>query len=177
MPGQKKPEHCRQSWIHHFLDKVILPPRDIRAIDHAGKDMGQFGTRMAALGRGLKPGTPDHLVIQGRPLVVVGIEVKHNTGASGTQTATADAWEACGAVVGRECRTTHDVLATLRRAGMRLHENADNLAVEYQVRMEVGLAELAGGVRKKGRSAPRQQKAPARTIARLHKAGWWRAPA
>lgn len=157
----------RQSHLHRFLERVVLPPCEIRGIDQANAAKAHIGSRMAAIGRGCASGTADHWVFQGNPLVVVPIEVKHQTKATPAQTGTANAMERCGIQTIRECRTTHEALAGLVRSGVRLHANAANLAVEYQERMDAGLRELALAPKQKRPARPRAAKAPAARVAKF----------
>lgn len=156
MSTQRTPEHCRQAWLHHFLERVVLPPCEIRGIDQANAAKAFVGSRMSAIGRGCKSGTADHWVFQGNPTVVVPIEIKHNTKPTDAQIGTANALSRCGLYVIRECRTTHEALLGLVNAGVRLHANAMNLAVEYQARMDAGLRELAAGPKKASKPRPQR---------------------
>jgi hypothetical protein len=155
MATQRKPEWSLQAWQHKFLEKVVLPPCEIRGFDVASAAMASPATRLAQLGRGVKPGSFDHLVVQGDPLVVVGFEWKAGRNTSrDAQDATADAYERCGVAAIRDCRTVRQALDGLRRAGIRLHGNADNIALEYQARVDAALRELA--------ARPKRAKAPRR---------------
>jgi hypothetical protein len=157
---QTKPEWSFQAWLHRFLEKAVLPPYEIRGFDKAGAAYARIQTRMAAQGRGIKDGTPDHFVVQGSPLRMVLIECKAGSGeASDAQKATATAYERCGATVARECRTIREALVALRVGGIRLHANADNLAAEYQERVDAALrALMAKKPRKPARGGSKAQK-------------------
>lgn len=154
---QRTPEHCRQAWLHRFLEAVVRPPCEIRGVDNAHAAQSRIGTRMMTIGRGVKAGTPDHWVFQGNPLVVVALEVKHETKPSPAQIGTADALERARVYVVRECRTIADALAGLRNAGVRLFGNADAAAVYYQAQMDGALREMALAAPKKA-AAPRQKR-------------------
>lgn len=78
MATQRTPEHCRQAHLHRFLERVVLPPCEIRGIDQANAAKAHIGSRMAAIGRGCASGTADHWVFQGNPLVVVPIDQAQN---------------------------------------------------------------------------------------------------
>ena len=179
---QRKPEWSFQAWLHRFLERVVLPPCEIRGFDKASIAYAQIGPRMMALGRGLKDGSPDHEAVQGNPLVLVKFECKHGDGVpTPAQIATAIAYERCGVTVARRCRTIADALCALRTAGVRLHPNADNLAVEYQARVDAALRELAarksGAAPKKKRASgkPRAARVKPSRIRAAHLAGVWRA--
>lgn len=154
---QRKPEWVRQAEFFRFLERVLLPPCEVRSIDQANAAMAHINTRMMALGRGCKPGTSDMMVWQGAPSLMVPIEVKHEGKERAGQTAFAAAMERCGFPVIRECRTTYQLHAGLLAAGFRLHGNTTNLAREYQERIEAGLRQLAllksGSVKKPKRAA------------------------
>lgn len=173
MTTQRKPEWVRQVWVCHYLERVVLPPLEVRSIDQASAAMASQSTRLMARARFVKSGTPDIWCWQGNPFVSVAIEVKHLSTTSDAQRATARALRACGVHVVEECRTTHQALSGLRSAGMRLHANADNLAVEYQERMEAGLRELAEHKPAKKRATRAERPTPGR-VARMHKTGIWR---
>jgi hypothetical protein len=159
---QRKPEWIRQAELFRFLERVLLPPCEVRCIDQANAAMANMNTRMMALGRGCKPGTSDVMLWQGEPAVMAAIEVKHEGSERAGQGAFAEALERCGFHAVRECRTTAEALAGLRHAGFRLHGNADNLAVEYQARIEAGLRELAA---RKGGAGPKRKAPPSRSTA------------
>lgn len=160
---QKKPEWTRQAWLHRFLDRVVFHPREIRGIDQSGAHQKNMATRQMAIGRGCKPGTSDHFVWQGEPSVMCCIEVKHEGGERVSQAAFRTSLARCGFLVVPECRTTAEALAGLREAGMRLHPNAEALAVEYQARMDAALAQF-------GKSAPKKKRAVSRPRERVHRA-------
>lgn len=161
-PGatQRKPEWSFQAWLHRFLECVVLSPCEVRGFDKASAAFARIETRMMAMGRGVKDGSPDHEVVQGFPLVVVKFECKAGTGQpTPAQIGTANAYERCGVTVARECRSIHQALDALRRGGVRLHGNADNLAVHYQAEVEAALRTLElrkvpGAAKKKGSSRP-----------------------
>jgi hypothetical protein len=90
--------------------------------------------RMAA--RGQKFGTPDCYVLQGDPTVSAWIEYKVGTNKpTERQLGRMSEIERCG-LVAAPAWDIADVLAILRRAGFRLHGNADNIAVEIQARLD-----------------------------------------
>lgn len=152
MATQKKPEWEIQAWLYRFAERILLPPFEVRCVDHAGAVMANMSTRMMALGRGLKPGFPDMMIWQGEPLLMLPVEIKHEGSERPGQTAFAEAMLRCGSPVARECRKAAELVDALRRAGFRLHANADNLAAEYQARIDAGLRELAAT-----RSAPKKR--------------------
>ena len=153
----------RRAWIHRFLNAVVLEPREIRGIDQAGKHQAAIGTRMAIIGRGCAPGTPDHWVFQGNPFTVLAIEIKHETSGTGPQQATARSLRRCRGVragslpddrSGRRCAGTG------RDSGCRT-ACASSFTV-YQEQMDAGLRELAGGKKKPARSGPPRVRTSAR---------------
>lgn len=177
MATQRKPEWSFQAWLHRYLEAVVLEPKDIRGFDISSAAMASAPTRFAAMARGCKPGTPDHWVFQG-DRVVVAMECKAGRGvATDAQKATANALERCGITVVRECRTISDALDGLRRAGARVQENAELLAVVYQEHVDAALREIiASGGRKRAPGRARTTKAPASRIAQAHRAGLWDRP-
>lgn len=152
---QRKPEWSFQSWMDRLLDKIVLYPREIRGFDKAGAQRW-VGAWSMAVARGVKDGTGDHLVVQGDPVRLLWIECKGETCATPAQVGTADAYERCGVMTVRECRTMAQVVAGLRVAGVRLHGNTDNLVVEYQERADAALRELK---LRKGEPAPKKKRA------------------
>ena len=160
--GQKRPEHVRQAWIHRFLNAVVLEPREIRGIDQAGKHQAAIGTRMAIIGRGCAPGTPDHWVFQGNPFTVLAIEIKHETSGTGPQQATARSLRRCGVFVLEDCRTIAQVADALEQAGIRVSHSMRLIIPVYQEQMDAGLRELAGGKKKPARSGPPRVRTSAR---------------
>ena len=159
MTTQRKPEWSFQANLHHFLERVVLPPCEVRGFDKASAAFASIATRMMAQGRGVKDGTPDHFVVQGDPLRLVWFECKAATGASTpAQIGTANAYERCGITCARDCRTIGHALDALIRAGVRLHPNAPNIAVEYQARVDASLRELKAAAPRKRSSAARAPK-------------------
>lgn len=133
-----QPEHRLQSWADRFIDRVVLAPSFITGIDHAGKTTDNARARMAA--RGVKFGISDHYILQGEPTVSAWCEFKHGSGkATDRQEGVMQAIGACG-VHTFVARSIYDVLRGLRVAGFRLHQNADNLAAEFQARLEAAEA-------------------------------------
>ena len=127
-----QPEHRLQGWVDRFLDRVVLPPCFITAVDQAGEET--MNQRARAQGRGLKFGIPDHWVYQADPLVVVAIELKAGHGiVSSRQEDRIRALRKAG-VHADAAWSIRDVLEIVRRAGIRLHGNADNIAHEITER-------------------------------------------
>jgi hypothetical protein len=172
MATQRKPEYVRQVWIAHFLERALLPFCEVRSVDAANRDMANISTRMMALGRFVKPGTSDILVWQ-EPRLFMGIEVKHEGKETDAQRAFAVIMQRVGFHVARECRSMADVLTGLRAAGMRLHANAENLAVEYEERMQAGLRELASKAKPRAASKPYVPRPTRTQIARVRATGIW----
>ena len=167
MMGQRKPEWVFQAWLSRFLDHVVLPPCEIRGFDVASAAMASPATRFAQAGRGIKAGSPDHEVVQGNPTIIVKLELKAGHGTStDAQISTADSYERCGVPVIRDCRTVRQALNGIRAAGVRLHGNADNIAVEYQARVDAGLAALQAGKGKPRKASKPRDRTPKSRIRR-----------
>jgi len=130
---RRTPEHTFQSWADRLIDRIVLPPMFVTGIDHASQTTDNARARMA--GRGIKFGLPDMFVAQrdGHLLHSVWLELKRGTSLSAAQVGVHVAMRAAGLHVWT-CRTMADVVASLRDAGVALHPNADNLAVEYEER-------------------------------------------
>lgn len=130
-------EHIFQGIVDRFLDRVLLPPFWTTGISHENELTDN--ARARARGRGVKGGVPDLYVCQA-PGLSIWIELKWGDNQlSGAQSAVRRALMACG-IQCQACWAIGDVIYMLRAAGMRLHGNADNLAVEYQARAEVAVA-------------------------------------
>lgn len=175
MTLQRKPEHSFQAWLHKFLEAVVLEPRDIRGFDKAGSVRSAQGWG-ASIARGILDGTPDHQVLQGPDRRHAVFELKSKDGkARDAQIATADAYEACGVTVVRDCRIIAAALAGLRAAGIRLSANADTVARVYQEHVDASeRARAAAAPVKRAASKPRAPRVSAAQIKRGHKVGLWR---
>lgn len=127
-------EHRFQSWTDRLLDRIILPPCFITAIDQAGKDTDNARARMQ--GRGAKFGIPDHWVFQGNPIVAGAFELKvGRNDTTDRQEARMKALRDAG-VHADAAWSLWDVLAIARKAGFRLHGNAENICIEMTARWE-----------------------------------------
>lgn len=164
-------EHALQAWVDRFIDRVVLPPMFTSAIDVAARDMASIGRRSALQGRGLKFGLPDVFVAQHRAWdLTCWLELKRGAPVTAQQEATHNAMRAAGQRVS-VCRSMADVLRALRHFGFELHENADALALEYEIRVDTG--EHASRT-PKAPAKPRARRATPGQIARAHAAGVWR---
>lgn len=162
------PEHKFQAWTCRFLDRVLLPPQFYSSIDVAASDMKNMGRRASLQARGCVFGFPDMAIMQGGGApVTCFLELKRGRNkATEQQVVVHSAMQKAGQHV-YVVRTMQEVLQALRDCGFRLHENADNLAVEYEMRAEVTPRKTA---------APRKRVAKAlpSVIARAHAAGVWK---
>lgn len=148
-------EHAFQGIVDRFIDRVVLPPFWTTGINHENELTEN--ARARARGRGVKPGVPDVYVAQGGHLSrSVWIELKWGKNPpSDAQISVHNQLRACGIFVAT-CRSIGGVLATLRAAGMILHTNADNLAVEYEARAEAAVHK-AETRKPRTTSAPKQR--------------------
>lgn len=163
---QRKPEHCRQAWIHRFLEKVVLPPCEVRGIDQASSTQANIGSRMMAIGRGCKPGTQDHWVFQNHPFVVSAFEIKHETKARDAQKSTAKLLRAAGVHVHEDIRWCREVLRGLRADGVRITANADYQAIHYDAQIEGGLREIEARKTAPRKASKRQEPRPSQSAVR-----------
>lgn len=164
-------EHSFQAWVDRFLDRVVLPPMFTSAIDVAARDMASIGRRSALQGRGLKFGIPDVFVAQHRAWdLACWLELKRGAPVTAQQEATHNAMRRAGQRIS-VCSTVREVLIALRHFGFELHENADALALEYEIRVDTG--EQAPRTPKPP-AKPRARRATQGQIASWHAAGGWR---
>jgi hypothetical protein len=162
-------EHTFQAWVDRFIDRVVLPPMFTSGIDVAGRDMTSIGRITKLQGRGVKFGLPDVFVAQHRGWdLSCWLELKRGSKVTARQDTVHDAMRAAGQRVS-VCSTMQEVLRALRHFGFELHENADALADEYEMR--VVAKEVAPRTPKK--PAQRKQRASASKIRRAHAAGVW----
>ena len=143
----RKLEHGFSHWVDHFFDRVILEPGWWTAIDHSGESIGrdpqkQMRWREAQKAMGIKPSHLDWYAVQfdavapHRPTAIVWIELKVGSNdATDGQGVTIRLLQERGQVAD-VAYTIPACLALLRRAGFRLHANADNIAAEVQARVE-----------------------------------------
>ena len=132
-------EHRLQSFAHKFIERAVLPPMFTCAIDapfrRGGAGSAAFASRLEA--RGIVFGLPDAMVAQGdgQDLErVAWIEYKRGTGLTARQAGVHATLRRVGFNV-YTCDTIADVLDALRLSGFRLHENASNIAIEYDQRL------------------------------------------
>lgn len=168
------PEHRAQVFAHKFMEKVIREPRFIHAIDHASVKTDNARSRAAAAG--IVFGFPDYQILQRQPAELIVLHIEFKAGSNGADQRQVGVHQALARIGSHTevCRTIPEVLRTLQRAGIWLHGNADNLAVEYQARLEG--ADRKAKVRgpRKASGKPREPRATAGQIARVHKSGYWR---
>jgi hypothetical protein len=155
-------EHRFQGWADRYIDRVVLPPAFVTAIDHAS--MTTQNARSRAQGRGVKFGFPDHLVIQNDPLVIGLPEFKRGGKLDARQVDIHAALRRAGAFVAT-CETIMQVYQFLVDAGFRLHGNALNMAVETDARAE-GSDRKAARPKKPGK--PRAAKPSSSYIKRMN---------
>lgn len=150
-------EHVFQGVVNHFLERVVLPPCWMTAINHENELTDN--ARARARGRGVKPGVPDVYVSQA-PSRSVWIELKWGDNKlSDAQAAVFDALWRCNIPHG-VCWDVHGVLMTLHHAGIRLHGNASNLATEYQARAEAAVAKAEAKAAAPYKPGPARPKKP-----------------
>lgn len=154
-PNQR--EHRFQGWTDRLLDRIILPPCFITAVDQAGQDTDSARARM--MGRGAKFGLPDHWAFQAAPNVACAWELKvgHNIPTPRQEVRMA-ALRAAGVFAGAAW-DLHDVLAIAREAGFRLHGNAENICVELTARWKADERKRESGPAVKRSSKPRAPRA------------------
>jgi hypothetical protein len=140
--GHVQREQAFQLQVVLFLDRVILPPYWVTAICHENELSDNARARARA--RGVQPGVPDLYVCQspggraGGPRTLW-LELKWGSNKpSDAQEHVARRLIECCVPCGTAWRMT-DVLVALHHAGIRLHENAANLADEYQHRAEAAV--------------------------------------
>lgn len=147
-------EHIFQSWTDRFIDRVVLPPMWTTGFDIAAIDMAKPERRTKLAARGIKFGVPDVFVAQHRAWdLTCWLELKRGAPVTARQETAHNAMRAAGQRVS-VCRSMADVLRALRHFGFELHENADALALEYEIRVDTG------------EHAPRTPKSPAKPRAR-----------
>jgi hypothetical protein len=98
------------------------------------------------------------------------LELKRGTPVTAQQEATQNAMRRAGQRIA-VCSTMREVLIALRHFGFELHENADALALEYEIRVDAG--EHAPRTPKTP-AKPRARRATSAQIARAHASGVWR---
>ena len=158
------PEARFQAFTCRFLDRVVIPPMWFTSIEHAASDMRNMGRRASLQARGVVFGCPDLTVMQ--PGAQCWLELKRGKNqATEAQKATHKAMQLAGQSV-FVVRTMSEVLAALRLSGFRLHDNAENLAVEYEARASVEKAPTRN-------TRKRVVKPTARAIQKAHAAGVW----
>lgn len=161
-------EHRFQGWVDRFLDRVILPPCFITAIDLAGQETMNQRARMQ--GRGTKFGLPDHYVLQDGRSVWIELKAGSNIPTERQKGVMASIRGAGGAA--DWTATLDGVLAIVRRAGLRIHGNADNICREITERWQADERARASGDKPVRASKPRQAKPTARALkvaARFHR--------
>ena len=164
-------EHIFQSWTDRFLDRVVLPPMFTRGFDIAAIDMAKPERRAKLAARGIRGGMPDVFVAQLRTWdLACWLELKRGSRVTAQQEATHNAMRRAGQRVS-VCSTVREVLIALRHFGFELHENADALALEYEIRVDTG--EQAPRTPKPP-AKPRARRATQGQIASWHAAGGWR---
>ena len=133
-----------QVWTERFINVVVAPPMMSHAnvIEH--KDMRNVARVSKLKARGAKFGWPDHYVCQslGTHTRSLHIELKRGSSVSENQNNIHRELRAAGQHVS-VCRTIHEVLQALRDAGFALHGNADNLAAEYEARVDAAYPKKA----------------------------------
>ena len=167
-------EHRLQSWAHKFIERVVLPPMFCCAIDApfrrgAGGSAG-FASRLEA--RGIVFGLPDHLIAQGDGQDierVIWIEFKRGTGLTARQAGVHVQLRRTGFEV-YTCDTIADVLDAMRLSGLRLHENASNIAIEYEQRLLAADDRAVAAPKRSVAAKPRAKATPAR-LAKLRAMG------
>jgi hypothetical protein len=150
-------EHRLQTWAHKLMEKIIREPRFIHAIDHAS--IRTDNARSRAASAGVQFGFPDYQIFQTHPteLIVLHIEFKAAPNSVGERQRAVHAGLERLGMKTLICYSMDDVLRGLERAGVWLHGNAANLAIEYQHRFEASNVKAkARGPRKAGE--PRQPK-------------------
>lgn len=161
-------EHVFQAMVDRFLDRVVLPPFWCSGINHENELTDNARSR--ARGRGVKAGVFDLYVCQA-PALHCWIECKWGKNKpSDAQEAVAEALWNCGVPHGYAW-SVHDVLRVLRAAGMKLHGNADNIAIEYQARAEAAVAnaEAKAASKRTGAYKPSKPRARKPTMAQVRR--------
>jgi len=151
-----------------------LPPMFCCAIDApfrrgAGGSAG-FASRLEA--RGIVFGLPDHLIAQGDGQDierVIWIEFKRGTGLTARQAGVHVQLRRTGFEV-YTCDTIADVLDAMRLSGLRLHENASNIAIEYEQRLLAADDRAVAAPKRSVAAKPRAKATPAR-LAKLRAMG------
>ena len=139
--GHVQREQAFQLQVVLFLDRVILPPHWVTAICHENELSDNARARARA--RGVQPGVPDLYIAQaaansGGPRTLW-LELKWGGNKpSDAQQFVARQLADCG-VPCAFAWSMQNVLVALHGAGIRLHENARNLADEYQHRAEAAV--------------------------------------
>lgn len=146
-------EHAFQRVAIEFIRKVVLPPMWCTAICHEN-ELTQ-NARARAKARGVQPGVHDLYVCQA-PALSTWIELKwgKNTPSEDQKRVGDILWQ-CGFTPGFAW-TIAEILLILRDAKMKLHGNADNLAIEYHARADAAVkrAEINAGKQKPGKRTP-----------------------
>lgn len=134
-----------------FIRKVVDAPMWLTAIMHENELTDNARARAKA--RGLMPGVPDLYVCQ-QPNRSVWLELKWGTNQpSDAQRIVGMALVTCRIYHGF-CWTMRDVFDALRHSGFALHGNADNIAIEYQVRAEAAVERAELTARARATKAP-----------------------
>lgn len=126
-----------QTYVDRFIDRVVLAPMFTTGIDHASNTTDNARARARA--RGLKPGVPDVWVSQGSPTRCMFIELKRGSKLSDAQHAVHKSLIECGVAV-ETCQSVYGVALALTANGFRLHGNAQNIAREFDARLDAAEA-------------------------------------
>jgi hypothetical protein len=145
-------EHAFQCVVDRFLHRVVVAPFWTTGINHENELTDN--ARARARDRGVKGGVPDVYVCQRGKSCWIELKWGKN-GPSEPQLATHEALADCS-IPRAFAWSIHEVLAALRDAGLLLHLNAANLAVEYQARAEAAVAKAEARA-SSPRSAPRSK--------------------
>jgi hypothetical protein len=139
--GHVQREQAFQLQAVLFMDRVILPPYWLTAICHENELSDNARARARA--RGVQPGVPDLYVAQapassGAPRTLW-LELKWGKNQPSDAQRHVQLQLTSCLVPHAFCWTMQQVLVALHHAGIRLHENARNLADEYQHRAEAAV--------------------------------------
>ena len=158
-------EHSFQAWTDRFLGRIVLPPMFTTGFDIAASDMAKLERRAKLAARGIKFGVPDVFIAQHRAWdLACWLELKRGAPVTSQQEATHNAMKLAGQRVS-VCSTMPEVLRALRHFGFELHDNADALADEYEMRV------VAKEVAPRTPKTPAKRRAPRVTQATLER---WR---